>query len=390
MAEVSLDGLVKEFGDVVAVDGVDLEIPDESFTVLVGPSGCGKTTTLRLVAGLERATDGDIQIGDDVVNDKRAYERDIAMVFQNYALYPHKTVRENMRFGLEQHGVEEDVIQERVADAASLLQITELLERKPSELSGGQQQRVALGRAIVRKPDVFLMDEPLSNLDAKLRVQMRAELNKLHEKLSTTTVYVTHDQVEAMTLGDQIAVMDDGEIQQVGPPTFVYDNPRNRFVADFLGSPSMNFLDGDVEYHNDTLVVDLGPVRHEVAEAHVDTMAEFEGERVVLGVRPEHVTLRPDGLPAAVQVVEPQGEKTVLELGIDGETIKASVDPGVPVEVNDRVSVEFDRRNVHYFDAQTGECLTFEDEDDPTSDRHAHEDTEAGTETGGTTASTER
>jgi multiple sugar transport system ATP-binding protein len=322
---------------------------------------------LRLVAGLERATDGDVRIGDDVVTDRRAYERDIAMVFQNYALYPHKTVRGNMRFGLEQHGVDEDVIAERVEETAALLQITELLDRKPSELSGGQQQRVALGRAIVRQPDVFLMDEPLSNLDAKLRVQMRAELNKLHGTLSTTTVYVTHDQVEAMTLGDQIAVMDDGEIQQVGPPTFVYDNPRNRFVADFLGSPSMNFLDGTLERHRGSLVLDIGPVRHEVPDDHVDVMEGCVDDRVVLGVRPEHVTLRPDGIPAAVRVVEPQGEKTVLELNIDGETVKASVDPGVPVEVNDRVSVEFDRRNVHYFDAETGECLTF-DPDAPSRD----------------------
>ena len=227
MSKVELTELVKRFDDVTAVDGISLEIPDESFTVLVGPSGCGKTTTLRLVAGLERATDGEIHIGDELVNDKRAYERDIAMVFQNYALYPHKTVRGNMRFGLEQHNTPEDVITDRVQEAAELLQIEELLDRRPSELSGGQQQRVALGRAIVRDPAVFLMDEPLSKLDAKLRVKMRAELNKLHDELSTTTVYVTHDQVEAMTLADQIAVMDDGEIQQVGAPTNVYMNPRN-------------------------------------------------------------------------------------------------------------------------------------------------------------------
>ncbi|MFC4447586.1 ABC transporter ATP-binding protein [Halorussus aquaticus] len=368
MAEVTLTDLVKRFGDVVAVDGVSLDVPDESFTVLVGPSGCGKTTTLRLVAGLERATDGTIEIGDDVVNDKRAYERDIAMVFQNYALYPHKSVEENMRFGLEQHGVEEDIIEERVAEAAELLQIGELLDRRPSELSGGQQQRVALGRAIVREPDVFLMDEPLSNLDAKLRVQMRAELNKLHDKLSTTTVYVTHDQVEAMTLGDQIAVMDAGEIQQVGPPTFVYENPRNRFVADFLGSPSMNFLEGDLERRDGRFYLDVGSIEHEVPAAYDDALAGYDGERVVLGVRPEDVTLRPDGIPVTVNVVEPQGEKTVLELDLGDQPIKASVDPGVPVSSDDRVSVEFDRESVHYFDAATGECLTFDPEDEPSVD----------------------
>ncbi|WP_137284762.1 ABC transporter ATP-binding protein [Halorussus salinisoli] len=368
MAEVTLTDLVKQFDDVVAVDGVSLDIPDESFTVLVGPSGCGKTTTLRLVAGLERATDGTIEIGGEVVNDKRAYERDIAMVFQNYALYPHKSVEENMRFGLEQQGTDDEIIEERVADAAQLLQIEELLDRRPSELSGGQQQRVALGRAIVRDPDVFLMDEPLSNLDAKLRVQMRAELNKLHDELDTTTVYVTHDQVEAMTLGDQIAVMDAGEIQQVGPPTFVYENPRNTFVADFLGSPSMNFLEGDLRRDDGEFLLDIGPIEHEVPAGYHDALAGYDGERVVLGVRPEDVTLRPDGIPVTVNVVEPQGEKTVLELTLGDETIKASVDPGVAVESNDRVSVEFDRESVHYFDAATGECLNFAPEDEPAVD----------------------
>ncbi|MFC7238002.1 ABC transporter ATP-binding protein [Saliphagus sp. GCM10025317] len=369
MAEVRLEDLVKRFDDIVAVDGVSLEIPDESFTVLVGPSGCGKTTTLRLIAGLERASEGTIEIGDEVVNDRRAYERDIAMVFQNYALYPHKTVRGNMRFGLEQHGVEEETIDERVQETANLLQIDDLLDRKPAELSGGQQQRVALGRAIVRKPDVFLMDEPLSNLDAKLRVQMRAELNKLHDTLSTTTVYVTHDQVEAMTLGDQIAVMDGGQIQQVGPPTFVYSNPRNLFVADFLGSPSMNFLEGTVHRSEDGLALDLGPFQHSVPDEYQWALEESIGDEVVLGVRPEDVTLRPDGLPATVNVVEPQGEKTVLELGLgDGKTMKASVEPGGPIEVDDRVSVEFDRRSLHYFDSESGESLTFDSETRPTTE----------------------
>ena len=360
MGDVRLDELRKEFGDIVAVDDVSLEIPDESFTVLVGPSGCGKTTTLRLIAGLERATDGTISIGGDVVNDRRAYERDIAMVFQNYALYPHKTVRENMRFGLEQHDVDEATITERVEEAADLLQITDLLDRSPSELSGGQQQRVALGRAIVRDPEVFLMDEPLSNLDAKLRVQMRAELNKLHETLSTTTVYVTHDQIEAMTLADQIAVMYDGRLQQVGEPTFVYRNPRNMFVAGFLGSPSMNFVDGELERRGGELVFDAGTFEQTVPERYRELVEPRVGEELVLGVRPENVALV-DGDRAEVTVVEPQGEKTVVEMDLVGNrTAKASVDPDTDVRTGDSVGLRFDREAVHYFDPDTRESLTFE------------------------------
>jgi len=359
MAKVTLDHLTKQFADVTAVDEISLDIPDESFTVLVGPSGCGKTTTLRLIAGLERATDGEIRIGQDVVNEKRAYERDIAMVFQNYALYPHKTVEENMRFGLEQQGVDEDVIEERVAEAASLLQIDELLDRRPSELSGGQQQRVALGRAIVREPQVFLMDEPLSNLDAKLRVQMRAELNKLHDQLSTTTVYVTHDQIEAMTLGDQIAVMDQGNIMQVGPPMEVYTNPANTFVAGFLGSPSMNFMEGTLSRAEDYLTFDVGPFGVLVPEQYVEPLQQSIDQRAVLGVRPEDITITDDGHPATVSVVEPQGEKTVLELTLADETIlKASVAPGVDVEMGQHVDFEFDPDTLHFFDPDSGESYT--------------------------------
>ncbi|KAA9399035.1 sn-glycerol-3-phosphate ABC transporter ATP-binding protein UgpC [Haloarcula sp. CBA1130] len=367
MAHVELTDLVKEFDDVTAVDGISLDIPDESFTVLVGPSGCGKTTTLRLIAGLERATDGEIRIGENIVNDARAYERDIAMVFQNYALYPHKTVRDNMRFGLEQHDTDEEIITERVQETAELLQIEELLERRPSELSGGQQQRVALGRAIVRDPAVFLMDEPLSNLDAKLRVQMRAELNKLHEELSTTTVYVTHDQVEAMTLADQIAVMDNGQIQQVGEPTHVYSNPRNMFVAGFLGSPSMNFLEGTLEESSaGKFELDLGGAIHNVPDEFTDALEPYLGDRVTLGIRPENIALNQDGVPAnvhpaAVEVVEPQGEKTVLELELDtGQSIKAAVDPDTTVEMGDSVNLRFDRDSLQYFDPATGESLTYD------------------------------
>jgi multiple sugar transport system ATP-binding protein len=367
MANVHLKDLVKKFEDVTAVDGISLEIPDESFTVLVGPSGCGKTTTLRLVAGLERATDGEIRIGETVVNDSRAYERDIAMVFQNYALYPHKTVQENMRFGLEQHDTPEETIQRRVEDTAELLQIEELLNRRPAELSGGQQQRVALGRAIVRDPSVFLMDEPLSNLDAKLRVQMRAELNKLHEQLSTTTVYVTHDQVEAMTLADQIAVMDSGEIQQVGAPTHVYRNPRNMFVAGFLGSPSMNFIEGRLERaKKGELQMDLGAHTHNIPDEYADRLLTRVGGEIVLGIRPENVSLNQSGVaanvhPGVVSVVEPQGEKTVLEVELEtGQTVKAAVDPEMAVEMGDEVKLRFDRDSLHYFDPESGTSIIYD------------------------------
>jgi multiple sugar transport system ATP-binding protein len=289
------------------------------------------------------------------------------MVFQNYALYPHKTVRDNMRFGLEQHDTDEEIITERVRETAELLQIEELLERRPSELSGGQQQRVALGRAIVRDPAVFLMDEPLSNLDAKLRVQMRAELNKLHEELSTTTVYVTHDQVEAMTLADQIAVMDNGQIQQVGEPTHVYSNPRNMFVAGFLGSPSMNFLEGTLEESSaGKFELDLGGAIHNVPDEFTDALSSYLGDRVTLGIRPENIALNQDGVPAnvhpaTVEVVEPQGEKTVLELELEtGQSIKAAVDPDTTVEMGDAVNLRFDRDSLQYFDPATGESLTYD------------------------------
>ena len=340
MAHVELNELVKEFDDVTAVDGISLDIPDESFTVLVGPSGCGKTTTLRLIAGLERATDGEIRIGDEVVNDQRAYERDIAMVFQNYALYPHKTVRENMRFGLEQHDTAEDIIQDRVSEAAELLQIEELLERRPAELSGGQQQRVALGRAIVRDPAVFLMDEPLSNLDAKLRVQMRAELNKLHDELSTTTVYVTHDQVEAMSLADRICVLRDGSIQQVGPPREVFERPQNKWVAGFMGSPPMNFLPGTYTAADGGAIV--GDAFEYSLDAHTNLEAN-DGEQIDLGARPKDFDVLDEPaehtIPASIVTVEPTGERSILTVQIGANTLKVEVDDNEAYENAEGVEV---------------------------------------------------
>ena len=288
MATVTFDHVYKRYGDVTAVSDLNLEIGDGEFMVLVGPSGCGKTTSLRMIAGLEEISEGQLRIGDSVVNDVAPKDRDIAMVFQSYALYPHMSVRDNLAFGLKLRKVPKSDIEKRITEAAGILQLEKLLDRKPKELSGGQRQRVALGRAIVREPAVFLMDEPLSNLDAKLRVQTRAEIARLHQRLGTTMVYVTHDQVEAMTMGQRIAVMSDGLLQQVGTPQQLYDHPRNRFVAGFIGSPSMNFVetdvpDGDGEIQTADLTVPVPP-------AFKEGMAGMAG-KVVVGFRPEHLEL---------------------------------------------------------------------------------------------------
>src|SRR3982750_1834038 len=290
MSEVALRNIVKTFDRTPAVAGIDLDINDREFVVLVGPSGCGKTTTLRMIAGLEEATSGEIYIGDQLVNDVPPKDRDIPMVFQNYALYPHMTVYENMSFGLRLKKVVKTEIKARVENAARILDITELLERKPKQLSGGQRQRVAMGRAIVRDPKVFLFDEPLSNLDAKLRVAMRAEIKALHQRLKTTTVYVTHDQIEAMTMADRIAVMNEGRIEQLGEPLELYDHPANLFVAQFIGSPAMNIFDG---------VVRAGAVEALGARWPANGRPA-DGQRVRYGIRPEHLEPAPSGIPAEV------------------------------------------------------------------------------------------
>src|SRR5574341_1933884 len=296
MANVSIRRLNKKYDNGFhAVKDVDLEIRDKEFLVLVGPSGCGKTTTLRMVAGLEEITSGEIRIGDELVNDLPPMDRNIAMVFQNYALYPHKTVFDNMAFGLQMRKYAKDEIVKRVREAAGILGIEGLLERKPRQLSGGQRQRVAVGRAIVRHPQVFLFDEPLSNLDAKLRVQMRVELKRLHERLQTTVIYVTHDQVEAMTLGDRVVVMKDGLVQQVGDPLGIYSKPRNRFVAGFIGSPAMNFMDCTVVANGD-LAVESPGFRIAVPPAQKAALDQYRGKTVTLGVRPEDLReASPDG-----------------------------------------------------------------------------------------------
>jgi len=335
MAEVVLEHVTKVYpGDVLAVKDASLHIEDRELMALVGPSGCGKSTTLRMVAGLEEITEGTIRIGERVVNDVPPKDRDIAMVFQNYALYPHMTVYNNMAFGLKLRKFKRAEIQARVQEAARILGIEALLERKPKALSGGQRQRVAVGRAIVRKPAVFLLDEPLSNLDAKLRVEMRAEINKLHHRLETTMIYVTHDQIEAMTLGDRIAVMNDGELVQVAPPLEIYDRPANRFVAGFIGTPPMNFLTGDLAAEDSALLCDVGAGRLTMPESFHAPLERYVGRTVTWGVRPEHIEPVHPGEPvpagsmleATVNVVEPLGDDMLLYLTVGTHDIVAKVD----------------------------------------------------------------
>src|SRR5690242_6003480 len=333
MAEVTLRKVVKRYDDVEAVRGIDLDIADEEFVVLVGPSGCGKSTTLRMIAGLEDITDGEIMIGGDVVNDVPPKDRDIAMVFQNYALYPHMSVEQNMSFGLRLKKYPKAEIRKRVDEAARILDIKELLARKPKQLSGGQRQRVAMGRAIVRNPKVFLFDEPLSNLDAKLRVQMRTEIKKVHQQVRTTTVYVTHDQVEAMTLADRVVVMNGGRIEQIGSPHELYHNPKTRFVAGFIGSPAMNFVVCRLVETSGALAVRLGdglslPVPAERAAAY----RPHADRAMLFGIRPEHLTETRsygDGAEFAVpvDVVESLGMETMLYFNIDGTEVCARVSP---------------------------------------------------------------
>ena len=320
MADVALRNVVKRFDDVDAVRDISLNIPDNEFVVLVGPSGCGKSTTLRMIAGLEEATAGDILIGGEVVNDVPPKDRDIAMVFQNYALYPHMTVFENMSFGLKLRRVAKAEIRARVEQAAKILDITDLLGRRPKQLSGGQRQRVAMGRAIVRNPKVFLFDEPLSNLDAKLRVQMRTEIKRVHQKVKTTTVYVTHDQVEAMTLADRVVVMNGGRIEQIGRPQDLYHRPKSRFVAGFIGSPAMNFLPARLQSNGDGLLLRLAPeLAFPVPPTHTARYQPSVGKDLILGLRPEHIT-EPRGegreprceFAMTLDVIEPMGMETMV------------------------------------------------------------------------------
>ncbi len=364
MADVVLKDVTKRFDkEVLAVDKASLEIANGEFMVIVGPSGCGKTTTLRMIAGLEEITGGTIHIGEKMVNDVPPKNRDIAMVFQNYALYPHMTVFQNMAFGLKLRKTPKKEIQSMVHRTASILGIENLLDRKPKALSGGQRQRVALGRAIVRSPKAFLFDEPLSNLDAKLRVTTRVELKALHRRLATTSIYVTHDQAEAMTLGDRICVMYDGQIQQVDSPMDVYDNPVNRFVAGFLGTPPMNFFDGKIVREQDDFFFDiLAEDKIKLSEINKDALSTYAGKETVLGVRPEHFSFIPadrqdsTSLKATVKVIEPLGDRMEVHLETSrGVPFTANIDPHVRMSPEENVLLDIDTDKAHIFEpGQTG------------------------------------
>ncbi|RYJ12904.1 ABC transporter ATP-binding protein [Halogeometricum borinquense] len=362
MATVTLDNLRKEFdnGRIVAVDDVSFEVEDGEFVTVVGPSGCGKSTTLRMIAGLESPTGGSIRIGGEDVTDVHARKRDVAMVFQNYALYPHKTVRQNMAFGLRMStDLSKAERNRRVEETAEMMDIEDLLDDKPNELSGGQKQRVALGRAIVREPDVFLFDEPLSNLDAKLRTTMRTEIQRIQNELGITSIYVTHDQEEAMTMGDRLAILKDGILQQVGKPKDVYENPTNKFVGGFVGSPSMNFVDVEVTGSGGsvTLANDDG-FDYSLTGDVAQRVSESRSETARLGVRPEDVTVVTGGagIPTTVDVVEPIGSDNYLHLDVGTDFI-ARVDSDVEPTVGDTIEITFDQSAVHLFDATGGDAL---------------------------------
>ncbi len=366
MAQVSLRKVVKRFDDTEAVRGIDLDIADKEFVVLVGPSGCGKSTTLRMIAGLEEISAGEIAVDGEVVNDVPPKDRDMAMVFQNYALYPHMTVYENMSFGLRLKRYPKDEIARRVQEAARILDITELLERKPRQLSGGQRQRVAMGRAIVRNPKVFLFDEPLSNLDAKLRVQMRIEIKRVHQKVRTTTVYVTHDQVEAMTLADRVVVMNRGRIEQIGTPNDLYHAPMTRFVAGFIGSPAMNFLPCRLEEAggalrvrlSDDIVLPVPPSRAGRYRSHAGRAG------LTFGLRPEHLTdgkangaAQPATIDAAIEVTEPLGMETLVFFRVNGIDVCGRVSPNAGAREGVRMRLAASLDHMHLIDDATGSVL---------------------------------
>ncbi|MEI7904583.1 MAG: sn-glycerol-3-phosphate ABC transporter ATP-binding protein UgpC [Candidatus Firestonebacteria bacterium] len=363
MAKVVLQDIEKRFpgNPKPAVSKFNLEVMDKEFVVFVGPSGCGKSTTLRMIAGLEEITAGKVSIDDKVVNDMPPKDRDVAMVFQNYALYPHMTLYDNMAFGLKIRKYPVEEIKRRVSEAAEILGIQDLLKRKPKQLSGGQRQRVALGRAIVRKPKVFLFDEPLSNLDAKLRVQTRTEIIKLHNRLQATMIYVTHDQVEAMTMGDRIVVMKDGLIQQVGDPINIYDNPANKFVAGFIGTPPMNFINGSIEKKDGGTYFNEGSFSVRLEKNMEDKMSAYAGKEVTLGVRPEYIgdkkalkIAKPEwGLSAIVDVVEPIGSESYVYFATGQSAFTAKVDSHDTFKLGEKSEIAFNMSKVHFFDKET-------------------------------------
>ena len=367
MAEVRFEHVTKKFGDTIAVNDLNLNIPDKEFLVLVGPSGCGKSTALRLLSGLEVLTAGNIYIGNKLVNNVPPKDRDIAMVFQSYALYPHMSVFDNMAFGLSLRKTPKPEIERRVKEAARTLGIEDLLKRKPRQLSGGQRQRVALGRAIVREPAAFLLDEPLSNLDAKLRVQTRAELSKLHERLGTTFIYVTHDQVEAMTMAQRIAVLDKGILQQVGTPQELYNKPVNIFVAGFIGSPAMNFFKVIVSPNSDALYLESKVFKVSVPPAKKAMLASYYGAEIILGIRPEDIHAKayvPSGIAAStivkakVDVVEMMGNELFIYLLSEDGQFLARVDPRTKTSAGEDIELIFNMDNLHIFNFETGEAIS--------------------------------
>jgi len=365
MSRVLFEHVNKTFDQTVAVSDFNLEVEDNEFVVLVGPSGCGKSTTLRMVAGLEEITEGSIHIGDRLVNDVPPKDRNIAMVFQNYALYPHMDVYTNLAFALKRRRFPRDEIDRRVKDAATILGIEDLLTRKPKQLSGGQRQRVAVGRAIVRKPEVFLFDEPLSNLDAKLRLHMRMEITKLHNRLGATMIYVTHDQVEAMTMGDRIVVMKEGVTQQIGTPMEIYEMPSNLFVAGFIGSPSMNFVEARVIQENGLLFIDATNFRARIPEGRCPVCYDLVGKEVIFGIRPEHIQDRmycidpisDNCFSAEVDFIEPMGSEMILYLSIGQISMVAKVTPKTSARKDSVIGVHIDMDCVHIFDKETGRVI---------------------------------
>ncbi len=362
MAQVILKNVRKTYGKVMAVDDFSLTVQDREFMVFVGPSGCGKTTTLRMIAGLEDISGGEVFIGERLVNQTPPKERDVAMVFQNYALYPHMTVFDNMAFGLKLKKVPKDEIQARVVKTARILGIEEFLKRKPRELSGGQRQRVALGRAIIRTPQVYLFDEPLSNLDAKLRIQMRLELKKLHESMQTTSIYVTHDQIEAMTMGDRIVVMKDGLMQQVGEPLELYFRPANRFVASFIGSPTMNFILAHISRKGESLMVESRGLSLPVPEEKTRVLTPYVDKKCILGIRPDDLpaaeSLEEKGtMKAVVLVVQPVGSQIYLDVKVGDHNLLASVDARTQVKPRQEIILKSNLENFHFFDPETESAL---------------------------------
>lgn len=360
MVEVLLENVTKRFGKVTAVKDLTLKIHDGDFLVLLGPSGCGKTTTLRLIAGLETPDSGNIYIGDVLANDLLPKERNVAMVFQSYALYPYMKVFDNIAFPLKLHKFPKEEIRRKVRQVAELLKIDHLLDRKPRQLSGGQQQRVALARALVREPQLFLMDEPLSNLDAKLRILMRTELKKLHQALRITTIYVTHDQEEAMTLGNRIAIMNGGVLQQVGGPLEVYEKPTNTFVAGFIGSPAMNMLNGEIIEKEGKFIGDFGIVSYPLPP---EIVRECPSRKLVLGIRPEHIMISeeklPNGIKAKVEVIEPLGREYVLSISVKEKPITVLTELKKPIKPGQEIWIKFDKEKIHIFDKESEKRLKF-------------------------------